>query len=48
MKKEMISFVIGAGSPDNCSWLSSASKSEAGPLSLYPERWLSLQKELEK
>ena len=38
----------GAGLPDNCSWLSSASKSEAGPLSLDPERWLSLQKELGK
>ena len=38
----------GAGLPDNCSWCTQASKSEAGPLSLYPERWFSLQKELGK
>ena len=85
MKKEMISFVIGAGVVGSV-WLgttfckskpavvsapvataqknaaaqpnllkkilrdgySSASKSEAGPLSLYPDRWLSLQNELGK
>ena len=34
----------GAGLPDNCSWCTSASKGgEAGPISLYPERWLTLQ-----
>lgn len=38
----------GAGLPDNCSWCTQASKSEAGPLSLYPERWFSLQKALGK
>ena len=30
----------GAGLPDRCSWCTSASKSEAGPLSLYTDRWL--------
>ena len=35
----------GAGLPDNCSWLTSASKTEAGPLSIYPDRWLGQEKQ---
>ena len=31
----------GAGLPDNCSWCTNADKGgSAGPLALYPERWL--------